>query len=184
MRWLQCHRDDGVGVAVACPHGHHWAMANVSPWSMQQLDAAKHDAALRDSHAVHVVVDAAHMGLGGDDSWSPAVHKVRLPCMSLLRRVMEQPMGWMLGALCVCVCTDTQAHVLHRSTWCHLPGTLWAWPCALWFQGIDTERTTTRCSLLSGSGMQGLGVHTRRRRETMYMRGCLAMCCMCYCTDQ
>lgn len=79
MRWLQCCRDDGVGVAVACLHDHHWAMANVSPWSIEQLDAAKHDPELGRSAAVHVVVDAAHMGLGGDDSWSPAVHKVGGP---------------------------------------------------------------------------------------------------------
>lgn len=65
-----------MGVAMACLEYHHWAMANVSSWSIEQFDAATHDPELGCSAAVHVVVDAAHMGLGGDDSWSPAVHQV------------------------------------------------------------------------------------------------------------
>ncbi len=70
-------------MALAAVGGASWAMASVLPWSIQQLDAAQHDHELwlqgqvnQEKQGVHVVVDAAHMGLGGDDSWSPAVHEV------------------------------------------------------------------------------------------------------------
>jgi beta-galactosidase len=48
---------------------------NLSPYSWQALTAAKHQHELTpDPLGWHLRLDAAHMGVGGDDSWSPSVH--------------------------------------------------------------------------------------------------------------
>lgn len=44
-------------------------------YSLEDLENAKHEHELDQSkHKIFVHVDAAHMGVGGDDSWSPTVH--------------------------------------------------------------------------------------------------------------
>ena len=45
----------------------------VSPYSVEALTAATHDAELRptDEGSVHVHLDLHHMGVGGVDSWTP-----------------------------------------------------------------------------------------------------------------
>ena len=45
-------------------------------YSMAALAAAKHEHELEPDERHHVHLDAAHMGLGGDDSWSPSVLEV------------------------------------------------------------------------------------------------------------
>ncbi len=47
----------------------------VSPYSQVQLDKAKHTCDLAAGDCTYVYVDHAHMGVGGDDSWSPSTHK-------------------------------------------------------------------------------------------------------------
>jgi hypothetical protein len=48
---------------------------NISPYSWQGLAAARHQHELNpDAAGWHMHLDAAHMGVGGDDSWSPTVH--------------------------------------------------------------------------------------------------------------
>jgi hypothetical protein len=51
---------------------------NVSVFSPATLAAAAHNHELSDSGFVHVHCDAAHCGLGGDDSWSRSVHDAHL----------------------------------------------------------------------------------------------------------
>jgi beta-galactosidase len=46
-----------------------------SPYSQNQLAAAKHTNELVVDDVVHVHIDHQHMGVGGDDSWSPSTHK-------------------------------------------------------------------------------------------------------------
>jgi hypothetical protein len=41
--------------------------------ALASLAAASHDHELTPDGATHVTLDAAHMGVGGDDSWSPSV---------------------------------------------------------------------------------------------------------------
>lgn len=48
---------------------------NVSRYSLETLAAAKHDFELQQDERVHVHLDHRHMGVGGDDSWSPSVHQ-------------------------------------------------------------------------------------------------------------
>ena len=46
-----------------------------SYFSLEELDRCRHDSHLVRDERVHVHLDAAHMGVGGDDSWSPSVHE-------------------------------------------------------------------------------------------------------------
>jgi beta-galactosidase len=49
---------------------------NVSRFSWQQLAAANHQHELvPNKEYFHMHMDVAHMGVGGDDSWSPTVHE-------------------------------------------------------------------------------------------------------------
>ena len=45
---------------------------------MAQLAAANHEHELSPEAALHVHCDAAHCGVGGDDSWSRSVHAQHL----------------------------------------------------------------------------------------------------------
>ena len=45
---------------------------------MSNLSLARHDYELKPDSINHVYLDHLHMGLGGDDSWSPSVHEVEL----------------------------------------------------------------------------------------------------------
>ncbi len=46
-----------------------------SYFSLAELDRCRHDSHLSRDERIHVHLDAAHMGVGGDDSWSPSVHE-------------------------------------------------------------------------------------------------------------
>ena len=51
---------------------------SVSEYGQAQLDEAKHTCDLTPQDCVFVYIDHAHMGVGGDDSWSPSTHKAFL----------------------------------------------------------------------------------------------------------
>ena len=51
---------------------------SVSEYGQAQLDSAKHTSDLTAQDCVFVYIDHAHMGVGGDDSWSPSTHKAFL----------------------------------------------------------------------------------------------------------
>lgn len=44
-------------------------------YSLETLDRGRHDAELHPDSCIHLHLDAVHMGVGGDDSWSPTVHE-------------------------------------------------------------------------------------------------------------
>ncbi len=48
---------------------------NVGQYAQQHLAAAKHTNDLVAEEKIYVRIDHKHMGVGGDDSWSPSVHK-------------------------------------------------------------------------------------------------------------
>lgn len=50
----------------------------ISRYSQQQLTDAKHTNELSEEGNLHVHIDHQHMGVGGDDSWSPSTHKAFL----------------------------------------------------------------------------------------------------------
>jgi beta-galactosidase len=71
VRWLALTGGASGGVlaaATAAP-----VQATVSRFPLASLAAASHDHELTPDGATHVTLDAAHMGVGGDDSWSPSV---------------------------------------------------------------------------------------------------------------
>lgn len=70
-RWLALTGGSSPGV-VAATLGDP-VQANVSPFPMQSFAAAAHDFELQADGVTHVILDAAHCGVGGDDSWSPSV---------------------------------------------------------------------------------------------------------------
>jgi len=47
---------------------------NLSRYSQAALAAARHQYELVEDDGVYLHIDAEHMGVGGDDSWSPSVH--------------------------------------------------------------------------------------------------------------
>ena len=51
---------------------------SASEYGQAQLDSAKHTSDLSSQDCIFVYIDHAHMGVGGDDSWSPSTHKAFL----------------------------------------------------------------------------------------------------------
>ncbi|KAL4457400.1 hypothetical protein ABPG75_012265 [Micractinium tetrahymenae] len=77
VRWLALSERSGSGrglLAAAVGAGSTMQM-NVSPYSVRSFERAKHDHELQPSGFTWVHLDHQHMGVGGDDSWSPTVHK-------------------------------------------------------------------------------------------------------------
>lgn len=56
--------------------GQHCALRR---YSLEALRSARHEYELTPAGAVHVFLDHRHMGVGGDDSWSPSVLPVPPP---------------------------------------------------------------------------------------------------------
>lgn len=52
-----------------------FALVSALPHSVKELHRARHQFELQPDGETHVLLDAFHMGVGGDDSWSPSVHK-------------------------------------------------------------------------------------------------------------
>ncbi|CAD7702984.1 unnamed protein product [Ostreobium quekettii] len=74
VRWCAMVGEDGWGVVVSSSEKGEGFQLNVSQHSLEGLAAARHDVELEPDGLTHVHVDCAHMGVGGDDSWSPSVH--------------------------------------------------------------------------------------------------------------
>jgi len=77
-RWLQLAPGGGGGAGglavLACGAP---MLFSASRFSLEELFRATHNHLLRADPGgrLHVHLDAAHMGVGGDDSWSPSVHE-------------------------------------------------------------------------------------------------------------
>ncbi len=63
------------GLAVCVAGGGAPLQLSVSRFSAEEVHRAAHDHELVADGRVHLHLDAAHMGVGGDDSWSPSVHE-------------------------------------------------------------------------------------------------------------
>jgi beta-galactosidase len=78
VRWVAVvDKDDGPccspGLLVVAA-GKSSLQISASPYSLEALERARHDHELVPNGLVNLHLDCAHMGLGGDDSWSPTVH--------------------------------------------------------------------------------------------------------------
>uniref|UniRef100_A0A1D1ZZ97 beta-galactosidase n=1 Tax=Auxenochlorella protothecoides TaxID=3075 RepID=A0A1D1ZZ97_AUXPR len=74
VRWMVLVNDAKAGLLAFSPAERTPLQMSVSPYSLESFEKARHDHELEASGFTHVHLDAAHMGLGGDDSWSPSVH--------------------------------------------------------------------------------------------------------------
>lgn len=74
VRWVTFQNKEGVGIYASmygsCPP----MQLNASYYSTTELDRATHNEQLVKQDNIEVHLDHKHMGLGGDDSWTPCVH--------------------------------------------------------------------------------------------------------------
>jgi len=76
-RWLQLAPGGAAGGGLAMLTCGAPMLFSASRFSLEELLCATHNHLLRADPGgrLHVHLDAAHMGVGGDDSWSPSVHE-------------------------------------------------------------------------------------------------------------
>ncbi|KAL3697992.1 hypothetical protein R1sor_012068 [Riccia sorocarpa] len=75
VRWVTVSEKGAkVGLLAMSETGESMQM-NVSLYTAQDLDVATHNEELKQSDKIQVHLDHKHMGVGGDDSWSPCVHE-------------------------------------------------------------------------------------------------------------
>ena len=71
VRWMRLKNPQGIGVHMGGTPTFHMA---VRQNTLEELTKAQHTCDLTPRSEVRVHVDGWHMGLGGDDSWTPSVH--------------------------------------------------------------------------------------------------------------
>ncbi|XXG81488.1 hypothetical protein AAC387_Pa09g2110 [Persea americana] len=74
VRWVAFQNNDGFGLFGSIYGGSQPMQLNASFYSTAELDRATHHEELVKGDDIEVHLDHKHMGLGGDDSWSPCVH--------------------------------------------------------------------------------------------------------------
>uniref|UniRef100_A0A7N0V4Z8 beta-galactosidase n=1 Tax=Kalanchoe fedtschenkoi TaxID=63787 RepID=A0A7N0V4Z8_KALFE len=75
VRWVTFQNKDGIGLYASVYGTSPFMQMNASFYSVQELDRATHNEDLVEGDTVEVHLDHKHMGIGGDDSWSPSVHE-------------------------------------------------------------------------------------------------------------
>lgn len=75
VRWVSLHDNnkDLNGIFISTSDSSHLQMS-VSNYTAKELSRATHQDDLVESGTIQIHLDHAHMGVGGDDSWSPSVH--------------------------------------------------------------------------------------------------------------
>tara|TARA_B100000519_G_scaffold38248_2_gene28089 strand:- start:1368 stop:4583 length:3216 start_codon:yes stop_codon:yes gene_type:complete len=106
VRWLTVRpiRDKTHGIFVSAKSPSYFQMS-ISNYTLEDLTRAKHQDELTESKCVEVHLDHAHMGVGGDDSWSPSVHKDALIDDS----------GWKFGLVLTPIHSQSDASNLYYS---------------------------------------------------------------------
>ena len=90
VRWAALTDDDGRGLLIA---GMPLVYVSAQHHSTEDLDLAKHTNELRRRDPITVCVDHLHMGVGGDDSWSPSVHpEYLIPPGRFQYRILLRPL--------------------------------------------------------------------------------------------
>ncbi|XP_028770029.1 uncharacterized protein LOC114727499 [Neltuma alba] len=75
VRWVTFRNKDGFGIYASKYGGSPPMQMSASYYSTSELDRATHNEELVEGDNIEVHLDHKHMGLGGDDSWSPCVHE-------------------------------------------------------------------------------------------------------------
>lgn len=74
VRWATFQNDQGSGIYASIYSDSPPMQMNASYYSTMELDRATHNEELVKGDDIEVHLDHKHMGVGGDDSWSPCVH--------------------------------------------------------------------------------------------------------------
>lgn len=74
VRWLTLQNKDGVGIYASIYGSSPPMQMSASYYSTAELDRATHKEDLVEGDDIEVHLDHKHMGIGGDDSWTPCVH--------------------------------------------------------------------------------------------------------------
>ncbi|KAL6989747.1 beta-galactosidase [Sarracenia purpurea var. burkii] len=74
VRWVTFQNKVGTGIYASMYDGSPPMQMNASYYTIAELDRATHNEELVKGDDIEVHLDHKHMGLGGDDSWSPCVH--------------------------------------------------------------------------------------------------------------
>jgi len=95
VRWLTLTNEDGLGLlAVGMP------LLSVSAWpyTMEDLERARHINELPERDTITVNLDYKQMGVGGDDGWGARPHpEYRLPCNSYSYSFRLRPISPAMG---------------------------------------------------------------------------------------
>ncbi|XP_059651992.1 uncharacterized protein LOC132299418 isoform X1 [Cornus florida] len=75
VRWVTFQNNEGFGVYASIYGGSPPMQMNASYYSTAELDRATRKEELIKGDNIEVHLDHKHMGVGGDDSWSPCVHE-------------------------------------------------------------------------------------------------------------
>lgn len=75
VSWCSFTDDKDIGLLLSTAGDGGLMQMSASHHSIAALEAARHDFELTKDNNIYVNVDCAHMGVGGDDSWSPSVRK-------------------------------------------------------------------------------------------------------------
>lgn len=75
VRWATFLNKEGRGLYTSIYDGSPPMQMNASYYSTEELERATHNEELIKGDHVEVHLDHKHMGLGGDDSWSPSCHE-------------------------------------------------------------------------------------------------------------
>jgi beta-galactosidase len=75
VRWVAFRtRGAGVGLLAMCGPGSPPMQMSANVYSIDELNQATHNEELQPGENIEVHLDHKHMGVGGDDSWTPSVH--------------------------------------------------------------------------------------------------------------
>ncbi|KZV17252.1 beta-galactosidase [Dorcoceras hygrometricum] len=75
VRWVTFQNKDGHGIYASIYGGAPPMQMNASYYGTAELERATHNEELVKGDNIEVHLDHKHMGIGGDDSWSPCVHE-------------------------------------------------------------------------------------------------------------
>lgn len=75
VRWLTLQSKDGIGIYASIYGSSPPMQMSASYYSTAELGRATHMEDLVEGDDIEVHLDHKHMGIGGDDSWSPCVHE-------------------------------------------------------------------------------------------------------------
>ncbi|KAH9697962.1 Lactase [Citrus sinensis] len=74
VRWVTFQNKEGIGIYASMYSSSPPMQLNASYYTTTELDRATHNEQLVKEDKIEVHLDHKHMGLGGDDSWTPCVH--------------------------------------------------------------------------------------------------------------